>query len=67
MQNFDPVETSSAILYELKRFEDLLQQIKERPGFTVLMTPGEQTSINEILKKTQQRISISKQFQETFL
>jgi hypothetical protein len=63
----EALEVSSAMLYELKKFEDLLLQAQERPGFTMLLTLGEQCSVNEMLKTTKQRISILQQFQQTFL
>lgn len=62
-----PVETSSAMLFELKKFADLLLQIKERPGFQTLFNEGEQCSINELLKRTQGRIKIADSLQQSFL
>lgn len=63
----DPLEYSSDVIFQLNVAKDLLLRIKELPMFQSIFNEGEQTSIKELIKKTEGRVKITESFQKSFI
>jgi hypothetical protein len=61
--NSNPIETVGGMYFDLKQSKDLLMQVTERPTFNNVFTPGEQTSIGEMIQQIEFKLEFLKQIQ----
>jgi len=59
----DPVQILSSMYFNMTKAKDLLMQVRELPMHKEIFKPGEQTSIDIMIQKTEERMEFIKELQ----
>lgn len=63
MTRADPVQILSSMYFYMTKAKDLLMQVRELPMYNDIFKPGEQTSIDIMIQKTDERMEFIKELQ----